>query len=473
MAELSLNFDYSSAQLQWLLLAPGLINWVTNDTHLGLYRNYVEMDIDDTFTPDNAWSVAVHDNDYSDADSQRMDRQDVITSADWSNPTQENDPSARPAGEPSTPFRMDQLFNYGGTIEYQNGELALPGRDAGQPATGPDPVLAQFQATDPSTGKPYADDFGWISHTYDTPYLDVGCATQDYIEAELNQNTNDVLAAPGAALPGRRVSARRVPAVLALPARPSRAGATDVANPYGTYNPQVFVPGNHSGFADLAPGTPATVDPPDLDAENITSTSGTLPAGTYEYAVTDQFNGSDSPSVDQSQAYVTDGQQGDLGAVTLTGSTSGFARVAIHLPRRQLHHLPLRATPSSWTEIGTYATPRSATLPDSGGSSGDTSPAQSQTVCVGPADDPTSCGGEQELTFTDTGATTGTATGPGRPSPTSPIRTHRCPRAGRRPSWRTPTSCHGSRTRTSSPPWKRPGSRPGRRRLQALPQPAR
>ena len=56
---------------------------------------------------------------------------------------------------------------------------------------GPDPLLAEFQAADPATGQPYSDDFGWLSHTYDTPYLDVGCATQDYIEAELNENTSD------------------------------------------------------------------------------------------------------------------------------------------------------------------------------------------------------------------------------------------------------------------------------------------
>ena len=73
VAELELNFDYNASQLQWLLLGPGLINWVTQDAHLGLDRNYVAMDIDDTFTPDNAWSTAVHDNDYSDADSLRMD----------------------------------------------------------------------------------------------------------------------------------------------------------------------------------------------------------------------------------------------------------------------------------------------------------------------------------------------------------------------------------------------------------------
>ena len=42
--------------LQWLLLAPGLINWVTKDTHLGLYRNYFGQDIDDNFIADNEWS---------------------------------------------------------------------------------------------------------------------------------------------------------------------------------------------------------------------------------------------------------------------------------------------------------------------------------------------------------------------------------------------------------------------------------
>src|SRR4029077_4840861 len=40
----------------WLLLAPALINWVTQDTHLGLYRNYFGQDIDDLFIADNEWS---------------------------------------------------------------------------------------------------------------------------------------------------------------------------------------------------------------------------------------------------------------------------------------------------------------------------------------------------------------------------------------------------------------------------------
>jgi Putative Ig domain len=56
VAELALNFDYNANQIQWLLLAPGLINWVTQDTHLGLYRNYFGQDVDDNFISDNEWS---------------------------------------------------------------------------------------------------------------------------------------------------------------------------------------------------------------------------------------------------------------------------------------------------------------------------------------------------------------------------------------------------------------------------------
>jgi hypothetical protein len=56
VSELSLNFDYNASMLQWLLLAPGLINWVTQGTHLGLYRNYFGQDVDDTFIADNSWS---------------------------------------------------------------------------------------------------------------------------------------------------------------------------------------------------------------------------------------------------------------------------------------------------------------------------------------------------------------------------------------------------------------------------------
>ena len=83
---------------------PGLINWVTQDTHLGMYRNYVEMDIDDTFTPDDAWSITNHTIDYSTRTSLRMQPSDVAYAAEWSQ---------------ANHFRMDQLFNYGSSIAAQ------------------------------------------------------------------------------------------------------------------------------------------------------------------------------------------------------------------------------------------------------------------------------------------------------------------------------------------------------------------
>jgi hypothetical protein len=56
VAELSLTFNYNSNSLQWLLLGPGLVNWVTQNTHLGLYRNYLGQDVDDVMLADNEWS---------------------------------------------------------------------------------------------------------------------------------------------------------------------------------------------------------------------------------------------------------------------------------------------------------------------------------------------------------------------------------------------------------------------------------
>jgi Putative Ig domain len=353
VAELSLGFDYNAAQTQWLLLAPGLIDWVTDGLHLGLYRNYVEMDIDDTFTPDDAWDTANHTIDYSDADALRMRAADVDYAAKWS---QAND------------FRMDQLFNGGGSAEYQANN------------SGTDPVLAEFQKADPATGKPYADDFGWLSHTYDTPYLDVGCASQNYIEAELNENTSWAAAKPGGT-PGT--------GGLGL------TSSTDAGQALGYENPQVFVPGNHSGFADLVPGNPATVDPPDLDQAAADSGGGTLAAGSYEYAVTDQFT--DSSSAGQSAAYVTAPI-----SVPAGGSVTLQMEAICHAADYQIYREV--AGSGDWSLIDTYATPFSSTLPDN--SSGD--PTSTTDV---------SGGGEKELSYTDTGAA-GTAR-PGWTPPTT------------------------------------------------------
>jgi IPT/TIG domain/Immunoglobulin I-set domain len=336
------SFNQNQAQLQAELLRHGALNWVTRGVYFGDQRNYVEMDIDDTFTPDDSWDTATHTIDYSDADALRMQAANVDYAASWS---LAND------------FRMEQLFNGGGSVEYQENH------------SGTDPVLAEFQKTDPATGKPYADAFGWLSHTYDTPYLDVGCATQDYIEAELNENTSWAAAAPGTT-PGT-----------------GGLGLSETTEPglaLGVENPHVFVPGNHSGFADLVPGNPATVDPPDLDPSTVNASGGTLPAGTYQYAVTDQFT--DSPSAGQSEAYLTEPLAVEAGG-SVKLEWESICHAADYLIYREV------AGSNDWSLIGTVATPQSATLPDN--SSGN--PVSESTTNV-------SGEGEQQQSFTDSGA---------------------------------------------------------------------
>ena len=310
VAELSLYFDYNATQLQWLLLAPGLINWVTQGTHLGLDRNYVEMDIDDTFTPDNAWSTTVHDNDYSDADSLRMDPQDVITAADWSNPAQER---LRPPGRQASRPRPSAWTSCSTTAAPWSTRTASWTCPASRPPATRHPDAAGtcgptrcWPSSRPQTPPPASP----------TQMTSAGSATPTTLPTWTWAVPPRTTSKPSSTRtpPTRRRPPGATPGTggLGLAVQTIPAGATDVPNPYGTYNPHVFVPGNHSGFADLDPGTPATVDPPDLDEAAASTTGGTLAAGTYEYAVTDQFNGADSTSTDQSQAYVTDGQQGDV-----------------------------------------------------------------------------------------------------------------------------------------------------------------
>ncbi len=339
------TFDQNQYQLQAELLRHGALNWVTRGVYFGDQRNYVEMDIDDTFTPDDSWDTATHQINYDNADALRMQPVDVDYAAKWE--------------KEHGGFRMEQLFNGGGSVEYQanNG--------------GTDPVLAEFQKEDPETKKPYADSFGWLSHTYDTPYLDVGCATQNYIEAQLNENTEWAAAKPGAT-PGT-----------------GGLGLTESSEPtlaLGAENPKVFVPGNHSGFADLVPGNPATVDEPDLDPSTVNETGGALPAGSYQYAVTDQFT--NSPSAGQSAAYITEPLTVPAGG-SVTLEWESICHAADYLIYREV------AGSNNWSLIKTVSTPFSAILPDN--SVGE---AASTTNVNG--------GGESQQTLVDTGIT-GTA----------------------------------------------------------------
>ena len=77
IAELTVGFNYNHIQTQWLLLGPGLIDWVTAGMHLGLYRNYATIHVDDVFVPDDLWSTTTHANDFDPAVAMRMKPVDV------------------------------------------------------------------------------------------------------------------------------------------------------------------------------------------------------------------------------------------------------------------------------------------------------------------------------------------------------------------------------------------------------------
>lgn len=224
------TFDENANQLQAELLRHGALNWVTRGVYFGDQRNYYEAHIDDNFLPDDSWNTTTHATDFTPANAIREVPTDVTFAANW-------------AKEHN--FRVDMLFNGGGSTQYAEAHA------------GSDPLLTAFQAN--------KNAFGWVSHTWDHPNIDIGCATQAYIEAELNQNNSW--------------------SASALTLTQSKEATAALGN----NNPGVIVTGEHSGLANLIPGNPGAVDPPDLNTAEAVETGGTLAAGSYVYAVTDTF----------------------------------------------------------------------------------------------------------------------------------------------------------------------------------------
>jgi hypothetical protein len=239
------TFNENQFQTQSELLRHGAVNWVTRGVYFGDQRNYYEANVDDNFLSDDSWSTASHETDFNPADALREQPADVETAAKWALQHQ---------------FRIDMLFNGGGSVQYQAEH-------------GSDPLLTAF--------KKYQGYFGWISHTWDHPNIDIGCASQSYIEAELNENNSWAASTIG----------------LAENTSPS-------ATPLGNDNPSVVITGEHSGLANLLPGNPGVVDPPDLESAEP-GNGGTLPAGTYVYAVTDDFTPGGGQSLASESAPVT------------------------------------------------------------------------------------------------------------------------------------------------------------------------
>jgi len=180
--------------------------------------------------------------------------------------------------------RIDFAFNGGGSELYKADHN-----------TTTDPLANAF--ADPAT----RGAFGWINHTYDHPNLD--CSTASFITKEIADNVAW----------GRQHS---------LP-----LDATEV------------VTGEHSGLANTRPGNPGTIDPPSFD--DVTPVAGgTIPAGTYDYAITAQSAAGETTASIVPGVAVTAGQQ-------VTASFNAVCHaVAYNLYRSG-------AGANSWTKVGT------------------------------------------------------------------------------------------------------------------------
>ncbi|MFZ1153924.1 MAG: hypothetical protein WAN93_03355, partial [Solirubrobacteraceae bacterium] len=328
------TFNQNANQLQAELLRHGALNWVTRGVYFGDQRNYYEAHIDDNFLSDDSWSTTTHATDFDPKDAIREVPTDVEYAAKWASENK---------------FRIDMLFNGGGSVQYA------------EEHGGVDPLLTSFAA--------HKESFGWISHTWDHPNIDIGCATQSYIEAELNQNTSWAASALGL------------------------TENTAATSAYGNDNPSVIVTGEHSGLANLIPGNPGAVDPPDLDTAEAATTGGALAVGNYVYAVTDDFTPGGGQSLASETAVTV---SSSTGAVTLT-----WAAVC-HAAEFKIYREV--ANSNAWKLISTVSAPTEAPPNSWFGNPTNSSKEVIKTEVTN--------GGALEQTFTDTGSEGTTSAGP-------------------------------------------------------------
>jgi hypothetical protein len=310
------TFNENQYYLQSQLLRHGELDWLARNTYFGDQRNYLETDIDDNFLSDDAWDATTHSTDFNPADALREVPADVMTAAAWS---------------AAHNFRLDMLFNGGGSVEAAGG--------------GTDSLLAQFQATcstgcgpnNAGAGKPYTGSFGWINHTWDHPNIDEGCATAPYIESEITENSTWATKAASGGNPNT--------GGLGL------SDATSPADALGVVDPTSVVTGEHSGLANLIPGNPGQVDPPAFNNE-VQTTGGTLTLlGSYAYAITDQFNTA-APGATP-VAGTGESAASVVSPVTLTGSNDAVTLdwdAVCHAADYNIYRAPVTGT-----TIGTYS----------------------------------------------------------------------------------------------------------------------
>lgn len=141
------------------------------------------------------------------------------------------DVDAAIAWQNRTGLRLNMVYNMGGVDEFGGGAAN-------------DELLTKFRTV--------KNQFRWINHTLQHPNLD--CTTEQFTRNQLTQNQQQFDALLGPVSPGLN-------------------------------DPTEAITGEHSGLANVRPGNPGTIDPPGFNALEAT-TGGTLPPGTYDYAIT-------------------------------------------------------------------------------------------------------------------------------------------------------------------------------------------
>ncbi len=157
-------FDSNQYLMHDLVLAYGLLNWVTKGTFLGEYHVYAVPQVDDIFLDNHVWQPSTACGTDSDADSLptfRLTATDLDRVVDWQNSKQANPALAN--------FVLHMAFNaWGSTTGAYNPDTLTP-------------EIVKFKSN-----------FRWISHTWD--HEDLNNASVSLTDFELLQNNNRAVA---------------------------------------------------------------------------------------------------------------------------------------------------------------------------------------------------------------------------------------------------------------------------------------
>jgi hypothetical protein len=139
--QLAVTVSLNRYQTHGLLLAHGIVSWLTKGVHLGHWRNWFSLHVDDVFLPDDRWNATANCTVGDDCPAGvtgkaaiRMTPSDVDTLAAW---------------QQRNGLKLDLAYNAAGSEEAGAG----------------DPLTARLLAR--------KGEFRWINHTWSHPYL--GC----------------------------------------------------------------------------------------------------------------------------------------------------------------------------------------------------------------------------------------------------------------------------------------------------------